>query len=111
MIKRFVKGLAFGAVAGTVAGLLFAPRSGEATREKLVTDVDDATRLSLDLNNSLQNFQASLVNLKETASELLPDFQKETEQALTDFQFQADPRIEEIKRQIEKIQATIEEIG
>lgn len=110
MIKRFFKGLAFGAVAGSVAGVLLAPRSGKETRNKLVSDVDEAVQLTDDLSVSLQNFQTSLVHLKNTAGELLPEFKKETKQALDQYQFQAEPRMEEIQEQLAKIQSSIEEM-
>ena len=41
MIKNFFKGLLFGAAAGTVGGLLFAPRSGNETRKKLIEELED----------------------------------------------------------------------
>ena len=40
MIKNFFKGLLFGAAAGTVGGLLFAPRSGNETRKKLIEELE-----------------------------------------------------------------------
>ncbi|WP_426097831.1 YtxH domain-containing protein, partial [Escherichia coli] len=51
MIKNFFKGLLFGAAAGTVGGLLLAPRSGNETRKKLIEELEEATTLTNDLNN------------------------------------------------------------
>lgn len=57
MIKNFFKGLLFGAAAGTVGGLLLAPRSGNETRKKLIEELEEATTLTNDLNNSLNHFK------------------------------------------------------
>ncbi|MFC0234278.1 YtxH domain-containing protein [Vagococcus entomophilus] len=110
-LGRFVKGLILGATVGGSIGLLFAPRSGNATRQKLARNLDDATQTTKDLDASLKNFQESLVHLKQTSQELLPTFKEETNKSLADFQFQATPRIKAIQRQSEKIKQdlTIEE--
>lgn len=109
MIKKFAKGLAVGSLVGGALGLLLAPRSGKATRQKLVDEVDEATNLTLDLNDSLQNFQDSLGTLKATASQLLPAFKAETQQSLETFKFQAEPRIAEINKTVAKINQQLEE--
>ncbi|MCQ4504575.1 YtxH domain-containing protein, partial [Vibrio parahaemolyticus] len=36
MIKNFLKGIVFGTTVGAISGLLFAPRSGNETRKKLI---------------------------------------------------------------------------
>ena len=110
MFKRFLKGLAFGAVAGGAAGFLLAPRSGKATRVKLTKDVEEATEMTVDLNDKLKNFQTSLVHLKTTASELIPEFRQETERSINDFKFQSEPRVEEIQKQVTKIQQSIDQL-
>ena len=108
MIKKFIKGLAFGAAVGGAAGLLLAPRSGRSSREKLVSGVDEATELTNNLSSSLANFQSSLTHLKATAQELLPPFQAETEKLLTDYKFQAEPRVAAIQDQIKEIQQELD---
>lgn len=102
-LGKFVKGLVFGATVGGTLGLLFAPRSGNATRQKLTKNLDDATQTTKELDTSLKRFQESLVHLKRTSQELLPTFKEETDKSLADFQFQATPRVDAIRRQSEKI--------
>ena len=76
MIKNFFKGLLFGAAAGTVGGLLLAPRSGNETRKKLIEELEEATTLTNDLNNSLNHFKSALIETKETAESVIPAFQE-----------------------------------
>ncbi|MGX7198622.1 YtxH domain-containing protein [Enterococcus nangangensis] len=107
MIKNFLKGLLFGGSLGSLLGLLLAPVSGNETREKLKSQLDEASLTTLELEKSLKNFQRSAVQLKETVTTLLEPFAKETQQSLADFQFQAAPRIAQIQEQIAKIQAEL----
>lgn len=102
-LGKFVKGLTFGALAGGTLGLLFAPSSGNQLRKKMTDEVDEATDLTLDLNESLQNFKHAVDDVRATAKEILPTFEKDTQKTVKEFKFQAEPRIKEIKKQIEKI--------
>lgn len=44
MNRRFLGGLAIGAIIGAIIALLFAPRKGEETRAKLKDGFDDLRR-------------------------------------------------------------------
>ncbi|EOL41196.1 YtxH domain-containing protein [Enterococcus phoeniculicola] len=103
MIKNFMKGLLFGSLTGAAAGLLFAPNSGKKTREKIISEIDETTNLTLDVNESLAQFKEALIVTKETAAELLPVFQSGIEKDIENFQFQAEPRIAKIQEQIDKL--------
>ncbi|MGX6979997.1 YtxH domain-containing protein [Vagococcus elongatus] len=103
MLKNFTKGLLVGSVIGGALGLLFAPQSGKKSRQKMIDDVEDTTRLVDELQEGLDNFNRSLGNLKQTAGETLPNFQKEMSQTLRKFQFQAEPRLKEIENTVETL--------
>lgn len=103
MIKNFLKGLIFGAAVGVTSGLLFAPRSGNETRKKLITEVDEATALTNELNNSFNHFKHALVETKETANSVIPAFQNAMKKDIENFKFQAEPRIAQIQEQVEKL--------
>ena len=109
MIKNFFKGLLFGAAAGTVGGLLFAPRSGNETRKKLIEELEEATTLTNDLNNSLDHFKSGLIETKETAESVIPAFQEAINKDIENFKFQAEPRIAQINEQVEKLTADLPE--
>ena len=103
-LGKFIKGVTFGTLAGGALGLLFAPTSGNQLRKKLTKEVDEATDLTLDLNDSLKNFQQAVSEVRATAKEILPVFNQDTKKMVADFKFQAEPRIKEIKIQVEKLQ-------
>lgn len=105
----FFKGLLVGAGIGTVGGLLFAPRKGEETREKLVNDVRDVVQLTDELNDSLTDFRESLVELKATVNTIVPEFKADLESDIEDFKFQAEPRIQQIQEQVAIIQSHLPE--
>lgn len=105
MIKNFVKGLLFGAVTGTIGGLLLAPHSGKDTRKKIVDDIDETTELTLEVNDSLNHFKEAVDTLVTTAHELLPPFQKGVEKDIQSFKFQTEPRIEQLNEHLERMNA------
>ncbi|MDT2572537.1 YtxH domain-containing protein [Enterococcus raffinosus] len=99
----FFKGILFGAGLGTLGGLLLAPRKGEETREKLITNTRELVELTDELNDNLTDFRESLVTLKGTFDTLVPAFKSGVEKDIEEFRFQAEPRIQQIQAQIEKI--------
>ncbi|MBO0454805.1 MULTISPECIES: YtxH domain-containing protein [Enterococcus] len=103
----FFKGILFGAGLGTLGGLLFAPRKGEETREKLITNTRDLVELTDELNDNLTAFQESLVTLKGTFDTLVPAFKSGVEKDIEEFRFQADPRIQQIEAQLKKIDQSL----
>ena len=99
----FFKGILFGAGLGTLGGLLLAPRKGEETREKLITNTRDLVLLTDELNDNLADFRESLVTLKGTFDTLVPAFKSGVEKDVEEFRFQAEPRIQQIQAQLDKI--------
>ena len=108
MFKKFAKGLVVGSVVGGGLGLLFAPKKGKETRQGVIDSVDDATTTTTDLTKSIKRFNESLVTLKKTAAEVIPTFTGDMTETVEDFKFQAEPRIKEITKQVEKIQNTVD---
>ena len=103
----FFKGILFGAGLGTLGGLLLAPRKGEETREKLITNTRELVELTDELNDNLAAFRESLVTLKGTFDTLVPAFKSGIEKDVEDFRFQAEPRIQQIQAQLEKINQSL----
>jgi gas vesicle protein len=101
------KGILFGAGLGTLGGLLLAPRKGEETREKLITNTRELVELTDELNDNLAAFRESLVTLKGTFDTLVPAFKSGVEKDVEDFRFQAEPRIQQIQAQLEKINQSL----
>lgn len=108
-MSKFTKGLFWGSVIGGLGGLFLAPRSGKETRQKIVDEIDDLTDLTMDVNDSLEQFKASLEEVKLTASTLIDPFIEGVQRDVDNFRFQADPRIEQINEQLEKLQNDLPE--
>lgn len=106
----FFKGILFGAGLGTLGGLLLAPRKGEETREKLITNTRELVELTDELNDNLTDFRESLVTLKGTFDTLVPAFKSGVEKDIEEFHFQAEPRIQQIQAQIEKINQALPQV-
>ncbi|MDT2639225.1 YtxH domain-containing protein [Enterococcus dongliensis] len=103
----FFKGILFGAGLGTIGGLLLAPRKGEETREKLITSTRELVVLTDELNDNLSAFRESAATLKETMDTLVPAFKSGVEKDVEEFRFQAEPRIQQIQAQLEKINQSL----
>lgn len=114
MIKNFVKGLFFGACAGSLGGLLWAPRSGKETQQLLkdyvdeVSDsLDDAADSAKELQESVKNFGTEMSHTQKTIQETIPSVMDSLQKDIEAFQFQAEPRIERANEQAEKLQTHI----
>ena len=76
-VGRLIFGIAIGAAAGALLGVLFAPDKGSETRRKLLEKGDNYTR---NLKDRFNNFKNSLTN-KGNGSEFAAEteFRQETE--------------------------------
>nr|MBO1354640.1 YtxH domain-containing protein [Enterococcus sp. DIV0212c] len=110
MMGKFSKGILFGAVVGAASGLLFAPRSGKATRQKFVDELDEWSDLKEDFTEKLDQFKESAAAFQATADMYIEPFIEGLNQDLEDFKFQAEPRLDQIQEQVEKIQAELPEM-
>lgn len=109
-MKGFFKGILFGSVVGGLGGLLLAPRSGKETQEKILDEVDDWKYLTNDFNEKLATFKASLSDFQETAETTIPPFAEGINKDIESFKFQAEPRLEQIQEQLDKIQSELPEM-
>lgn len=83
----FLAGVVIGAAVGAVAGLLFAPATGEEMRGRLVDK-------SKDLADELQD---KFEDLKETVTEALEDVKGAAQTKLEEVKETAKTKIEEVK--------------
>lgn len=110
-MSKFSKGLFFGAIVGAASGLLFAPRSGKATRQKFVDELDEWSDLRTDFSDKLDQFKESAQALQATAEIYIEPFIEGINQDIENFKFQTEPRIEQIQEQVEKIQDELPEVA
>lgn len=102
-MKKFLRGLLFGAGVGSVAGLFLAPKKGEATRDQLIEDTRGIVQQADELNDVLGDFKRSLQEVLGNVKTMVPEVQKDITDEIEDFKFQAEPRIQQIQEQINKI--------
>lgn len=109
--KKFVKGLVIGSIIGGSAALLLAPRSGKETRKKIQDEIDDTLQLIMNVKNGAEEVQANTSQLQEIAENLIPDFIEGTEKSLERFKFKSKYRLEDIKKQLAKIETEINDFS
>lgn len=79
---KFFFGVAIGAAVGTVAGLLLAPESGEATRKKLIKNAEKLNKslkenfdqLSDTSKKALKDLNSNIDELKDKAAKKLESY-------------------------------------
>ncbi len=103
MIGNFLKGLLFGSIAGGLGGLLFAPKSGNETREELIRYLDDTTEATLEFNDSVKQLKDAVMVTRKTIDETIPVMTESFTKDLEAFKFQAQPRLARIKTQMEQL--------
>lgn len=109
-MKGFIKGLLFGSVVGGLGGLFLAPRSGKETQQKMIDEMDDWKYLSNDFNEKMAAFKTNLADFQETVETVVPPFVEGINKDITNFNFQAEPRLEKIQEQLTKIQNELPEM-
>lgn len=114
MIKNFFKGLLFGACAGSVGGLLWAPRSGKQTQQLVKEYVDEvsdslneATDSAKELQQSVKNFGKEMSHTQKTIQETIPSVMASLQKDIEAFKFQAEPRIDRVNEQAQELQTHI----
>lgn len=105
--KKFAKGLLIGGLIGGSAALLLAPRSGKETRKKLQDEIDDTLQLLKEIKTSSDDIQSGAAHLQELTETMIPEFIEGTQKSLDRFDFKTKFRLEDMKKQIAKIETEI----
>lgn len=102
---KFTTSFLIGSVIGATVVSFMSPISGRKRRQLIKEEIDETANDINEVTESLKKVERSLNQLALTANELVPTFKKDMEQAISDFKFQAEPRILEINRSLEKIES------
>ncbi|HCM88403.1 MULTISPECIES: YtxH domain-containing protein [Vagococcus] len=105
--KKFAKGLLIGGIIGGSAALLLAPRSGKETRKKIQEELDDTFQLLKDIKTSSDDVRFHASHLQELTETMIPEFIEGTQKSLDRFDFKTKFRLEDMKKQIAKIETEI----
>lgn len=103
MIVNFIKGLLFGSIAGGIGGLLAAPKSGNEMRKDLKVYIEETTESTLELKQSVDNLKEAVITTRKTIDETIPVVTQSLTKDIEAFKFQAQPRMDRIKTQVERL--------
>ncbi len=94
----FFSGMVIGAAIGAIAGLLYAPESGEKTRKRVSDKTREISDELLDQFDDLkENVNNILEDVKQTGSELIENVKKTGTEVLEDVKKTGTNVIEEVK--------------
>lgn len=107
----FGKGLLMGAVLGTAYVLLTTEKTGKERQQGIADYFKDLTHQINNVSDSVKEFQSALVNLKQEVEQTLKPTIADIQQSVTDFEFQAQPRLEQINETTEQLQKDLEQLS
>lgn len=107
----FGKGLLMGAVLGTAYVLLTTEKTGKERQQGIADYFKDLTHQTNNVSDSVREFQSALVNLKQEVEQTLKPTIADIQQSVTDFEFQAQPRLEQINETTEQLQKDLEQLS
>ncbi|HRO09502.1 MAG TPA: YtxH domain-containing protein [Saprospiraceae bacterium] len=90
---KMLKGLLIGGAIGTAIGMLFAPRSGKETREKLM---GEAERLKGELEKYANDFSDKAQELKKDLEQKLAEVKSKIEETADNIKTSARKKEEEV---------------
>lgn len=107
-MKHFLLGTFSGVVLGGIYGLLTTPRTGKENQNMLKDYIDDSTDQFKDVNDKVSDLKASIQNLTDEGMKLQNEFMTDIQQLSNDYMYEAQPRLERIKRKTDKINKDLE---
>ncbi|GEL67849.1 YtxH domain-containing protein [Marinilactibacillus psychrotolerans] len=107
-MKHFLLGTLSGVVLGGVYGLLKTPRTGKENQDMLKNYIDDTTNHVKDVNEKVGDLKIAIQNLTDEGMKLQTEFMTDIQNLSNEYLYEAQPRVERIKRKADKINKDIE---
>ena len=107
----FGKGLLMGAGLGTAYVLLTNEKTGKERQQGIADYFKDLTHQTNNVSDSVKEFQSALVNLKQEVEQTLKPTIADIQHSVTAFEFQAQPRLEQINETTEQLQKDLEQLS
>ncbi|WP_261806079.1 YtxH domain-containing protein [Lapidilactobacillus luobeiensis] len=106
----FGKGLLWGSVLGLTTVLLTSKKSGAQRRNEFSTYVDGLTSATDNVNRSVRKLRTALATLHHEISHNAVPTIDALKKDVTDFQFQAEPRLNALKDQTDQLQNDLNDL-
>ncbi|ERL66348.1 YtxH domain-containing protein [Schleiferilactobacillus shenzhenensis] len=103
-MPKFRTGLFLGVLVGGAYGLFTAKKTGIQQQKETaayLTEVSDSVKM---VSGTVSQLQSALTNLLTQLKTTVPTVQKEVQQNIADFQFQAAPRLKQINETLATLQ-------
>lgn len=107
-MKHFLLGTLSGIVLGGVYGLLNTPRSGKENQEMFKAYIDDNTKQFNDVQDKLKDLKMAIQNVTDEGMKLQTEFMTDIQRISNDYLYEAQPRMDRIKRKTDKINKDVE---
>ncbi|MFD1484138.1 YtxH domain-containing protein [Lacticaseibacillus baoqingensis] len=104
-MAKFATGLFLGAAAGTVYALLTAKQSGPKRQAQISAYLDSLTTATTDVQHALTRFKAATTDLKHELDDTLKPAMADIQAAAADFEFQAQPHVQQITQSLDHLEA------
>ncbi|MCI1903836.1 MAG: hypothetical protein LKJ03_07120 [Enterococcaceae bacterium] len=101
--KKFGKGLLIGGSLGGGLGLLLSPNNSHPHLNGLIREVDETASLVKQIAANVSKLDRSVLQLKSAIDQFGKPFPKEIQKSIAAFQFQAEPRLVEIRKTADKV--------
>lgn len=104
-MKKKTKGLLLGAL--LIGGSAFLIKKNQEQKKDSTKEIDELVELGTDWLEKKKRLNQAIQHLKKNSENYLQPFLNETSQTITNFNFQAEPRIKQIAKQTDKITAEL----
>lgn len=111
MAKKFLFGLLVGSAAGAAVGLLTTPRTGKENQQMVKDYIDGTTDHVQDVSDKLKDLQSAVQNLTNEGKNFTTVFTKDMQQTVSNFTYEAEPRLRRIQQKAEVLIKDAETAG
>ena len=108
---NFGKGLLWGALIGGTTALLTSKKSGAQRRNEFSAYLNGLTTATDNVNQSVRKLRRSLERLHQELSDNAAPTVSAIKQDMTDFEFQAQPRLRALDRETTQLQADLNQLS
>lgn len=106
-MSNFWSGLGFGAAAGGILALLYAPQTGKELQAAIKAFAEESGLEIKEVKDAFERVQYHAAELQQVQTDIVQPTMKELNQLFDEFEFQSQARIKAIEKQSEKIELQV----